>query len=267
MKAKALAPASAISVMLKSFYEDITAIIPEELTIYSKTIFGSVCYSLNEATANHSAAVVIDIDDFMRCYQLGLRKFYIPINTGDNREGLELSDARFLCNAMINLPGVVCCAMVTSGCINERHLTLKELAALWSKLNDKFAGISIGGSFYLQKRIPKFVSDVRIGEFMLYGTIPYCDKVSLFGRNALEVEMEVIGVFRERKQIIVKGGYERIDTKDSKLLSGGLVFVDSSSEYTIYSDPFDKYEIGDKVSVVPSYKSLVKLQYVERKFI
>jgi len=265
-KAKALVPASAISVMVKSFYEYINTLLPEDILLFSKSLENSVCYSINKATGNHSAAVIIDIDDFMRCYQLGLRKFYIPINATDNREGLELSDARFICNAMISLPDVVCYAMITSGCINERHLTLKELTTLWGKLKDKFAGISIGGSFYLQKRVPKFVTDVRIGEFMLYGTIPYCDKVSLFGKNAITVELNVIAAYPERKQILVRGGYEHLNTKESKLLSGGLEYVDSSSEYTIYSDPFDVYSVGDVVKLVPNYKSLVTLNHVEREY-
>lgn len=266
-KAKALVTTSAISVMLKSFYEYLEKVVPEGTTLFSKTIKGSVCYSINEANENHSAAVVICIDDVMRLYQLGVKTFYIPINALDDREGLSVSDALFLAKIINALDGVSCIAMLTSGCINEKSLTLTALTELWNKkLKGVMTGISLGGSFYLQKRVPKFVTEVRIGEYMLFGTIPYCSNVSLFGTNALSVEMEVVGVYRERKQIIVKGGYEHIDTKDSKLLSGGIEYVDSSCDYTIYSDPFDKYSVGDKVLVVPSYKSLVKLRYVEREY-
>ena len=95
---------------------------------------------------------------------------------------------------------------------------------------------------------------------------PYCSNVSLFGSNAVTVEMDVIAIYRERKQILVRGGYEHLNTKESKLLSGGLEYVDSSSEYTIYNDPFDMYSVGDSIKVVPSYKSLITLNHVEREF-
>lgn len=267
-KAKALVPASAISVMVKSFYEYISYLLPEDILLFSKSLDNSVCYSINQSRSIHSGAVVVDIKDSETAhYQKGINVFYIPINVGDNREGLTVENAIKLAEKITVVSDTRCFAMITSGCINEAFIPLKQLTDLWNKkLKNVFSGISLGGSFYLQKKIPKFVSDVRIGEYMLFGTIPYCENVSLFGKNAITVELEVVAVYPERKQVLVGGGYEHLNTKESKLLSGGLEYVDSSSEYTIYSDPFDIYSVGDIVKLVPNYKSLVTLNHVAREY-
>lgn len=266
-KAKALAGSSAISVMLKSFYEYIGDLLPDNIVLFSKGRKDTICYSIGSSKSYHKGAVVVNIEDAENSYyQNGIKIFYIPINSGDNREGLTAKNAVELARIINKAGDVNCIAMITSGCINENHLSYKKLCDLWKSIKSEFSGISIGGSFYLQKRIPSFVTEVRIGEYMLFGTIPYCEDVSRFGSNAIHVEMDVIAVYRERKQIIVRGGYEHLSTKESKLLSGGLEYVDSSSEYTIYSDHFDMYNVGDKVRVVPSYKSLITLNYVAREY-
>lgn len=266
-KAKALAGSSAISVMLKSFYEYIGPLLPESIVKFSKDSEDTICYSIGNSKPFHNGAVVVDIEDALNSYyQNNIDTFYIPIDSGDSREGLTIKNAVALAKRINAVNDTKCVAMITSGCINENHLSYKKLCDLWKSIKNDFSGISLGGSFYLQKRIPSFVTEVRIGEYMLFGTIPYCEDVSRFGSNSIQVEMEVIAVYRERKQVIVRGGYEHLNTKESKLLSGGLEYVDSSSEYTIYSDPFDMYQVGDKVRVVPSYKSLITLNHVAREY-
>ncbi len=286
-----------VSIMLKGFYDYIYTDEMKSRKVFSLSIEGSVCPSINEATRAHSAAVVASLREF-EVYHI--RKgftydtLYIPINAYDGREGICVGQAVKLAKAISSQGVFKLFAMITSGCISPAHPSISELEEWWKdSLSEVMDGITIGGSFYIGElyrhnsivraevreiggtvveraynKPPYCITDVRIGEYALFGTIPYNDDVALHGDNALTVQMEVIGVHRDRGQIVVKGGYSHIDTKNCSLLSGGLKFVNTSSDYTIYADPFKRYNVGDTVEVVPDYYSLVKLQHnVERVFI
>lgn len=277
-----------VSLMLKSFYEYLHTSEMNSRKLFSANIEGSICYSIGDARKLHRGAVVTSEKDVESYYNIGIKSFYIPINAYDNREGLSIPKvielARYIKNYDCSVFG-----MITSGCIRKDAPEIEEISKWWlGGLNEVLSGISIGGSFYISKlkeyldyceietdllgfthemrrSIPAYITDIRIGEYALFGTIPYCDDVSLRGDNALTVEMNVVGVHRERGDIVVKGGYSQIDTAKCSLLSGGLTYVSTSSEYTVYKDLFKRYEVGDVIEVVPDYYSLVKLQYVERE--
>ena len=280
-----------MSIMLKDFYEYIYTDEMKSRKVFSKNIPGSVCYAIGEASKNHTGAIITAWKQFHRYYPIGIREFYVPINADDDREGLRVPDAVELAE-YIKKHGkdVKVYGMMTGGCISEDAFSVDDVCLCFDyDLTHVFDGISIGGSFYIPKlkeygeRVddddddddgetwgaPALITDLRIGEYALFGTIPYNDDPALRGDNALTVQMEVIGVHRERGQIVVKGGYTRIDAKNCTLLSGGLKFVNQSSEYTIYDDPFKRYDVGDIVEVVPDYYSLVKLASpnVEKVFI
>lgn len=288
-KAENIAVGIPVSIMLKGFYEYIADIeCVSARKIYSQGLKNSVCYALHSATSRHSGAVIADFDDFMECYcSCNIREFYVPLNADDDREGLDMRRASRLAMRIIQYASdVKLYIMITSGCLNSNHPGLRRLIKEWQSWASRlFNGMSLGGSFYLSEldsyrkecnetgeyssrfaTLPYFISDIRIGEYALFGTIPFCDNKRLFGRNAITVESEVVGAYPERRQIVVKGGYSEIDTDRCTLLSGGLTFADVSSEYTIYNDPFLRYKRGDKVVVVPNYKSLVKLQNVAREY-
>lgn len=281
-----------VSIMLKSFYEYLYTSEMKTRKVFSANIEGSVCYSIGDASKTHSAAVVTCQKDFQKCSLLGIRSFFIPINAKDNREGLSIPEVIELARYIHSQGDFSITGMITCGCISPNAPSLGEICQWWSGgLSCVLNGISLGGSFYIaelkmflddseqkvigfpgevisimRERPPYFIADVRIGEYALFGTIPYHDAPELRGDNALTVEMEVIGVHRDRGQIVVKGGYSCIDTRNCALLSGGLKYANTSSEYTMYEDPFKRYEVGDIVEVVPDYYSLVKLQYVEREY-
>lgn len=283
-KAEKIANGIPVSLMLKGFYEYIADIeCVKTRKLYSQGLPNSVCYALHSAGSRHSGAVVADFDDFKECYRAcDIREFYLPFNAYDDREGLDVRRLeRLALRIRKYASGVKLYMMITSGCLNSNHPGLNRIEnewVLWA--SSLFDGVSVGGSFYLSEldsymkaterhrssTPPLFISDIRIGEYVLFGTIPFCDQKHLFGRNAITVESEVIGTYPERRQIVVRGGYSEIDTDQCMLLSGGLSFSDISSEYTIYNDPFLRYKRGDKVEVVPNYKSLVKLKDVAREY-
>lgn len=270
-KAKSIANRP-ISLMFKDFYEDIYSHIGDTgCKIFSKNLEGSVCYSLYNSKVKHKGCFVTKDTDFIISFcSCNIDEFYIPINANDNREGLCINEAVKLCKFIKchNSHSVKLYGAITSGCLNEKHPSIAELDAIWSAVSPYMEGLSIGGSFWLAKQnLPDYVSDIRIGEYMLFGTIPYDSTKELLGQNAIKIKARVVGVYPERKQIIVDCGYSLADVKDCTVHHPGLKYVDSSSEYTIFE--IDGYEmnIGEEVEITPNYKSLVKLKDAQRYYL
>lgn len=267
-----------ISLMFKDFYEDIYGHIADKINnkIFGLHLKDSICYSIGKATKDNSGAVVTSFTDVWQYLNIngsacrGIHNFYIPINACDNREGLSYYEASKLANEIRMISNSHIYGLITSGCLNENHPSEKELYRIWKKLRDNIESISLGGSFWLgqETKIPEFISDVRIGEYMLFGTIPYCDYEVRKGLNGIEIETRVIGIYPERNQLILDCGYSMVDLDKCQISDcTNLKFVDSSSEYSIMEcDYVSDYCIGDVVMFVPNYKSLVKLRYAEHEY-
>lgn len=267
-----------VSLMFKDFYEDIFEHISDRVKnkVFGLHMDGSVCYSIGKAAKNNCGAVVTSFSDVWKyCYAEGIggsemRSFYIPINAEDDREGLSIYEASKLANEIKTISRANVYGMITSGCLNEKYPSEERLYKIWEKLKDCVESISLGGSFWLGNscNIPDFISDIRIGEYMLFGTIPYCCDKDKRGCNGIEIHTKVIGVYPERNRIILDCGYSMADMdKCSVDYYAGLEYVDSSSEYTIMkSNNVSDFKIGDVVSFVPNYKSLVKLRYAEHEY-
>ncbi|OFY43988.1 MAG: hypothetical protein A2X18_07615 [Bacteroidetes bacterium GWF2_40_14] len=261
-----------ISLMMKSFYDYLSK--EAGLNMINCNMFGNtkklcvgntINYVINEESEGYEGSYITNMEALSRCKT---DIVYIPVNFHDDREGINSDYITLARKASMDKSVYL---SITSGCINDRGPTMLELENFCSYIQKTYGfiqGISLGGSYYLQfRKLPEFVYEIRIGEYMLFGTIPYCDTPELNGFNALEVELEVVETYRERQHILVRGGYANLDAKYCYLLSGGaLEYVDSSSEYTIYKDRFSIYKTGSKIRLIPNYKSLVKLQYVEREY-
>lgn len=262
-----------ISLMFKDFYSDIYLNIKGDIKnkIFGLNLPGSVCYSLGKATTLNKGAVVTSVADAYRVMDMRIKELYIPINANDGREGLSVYEAHKLATDILAVSpydDIVLKGMITSGCINEEYPTLSELDTIWCSLKDCIEAISLGGSFWLGTNLtlPEYISDVRIGEYMLFGTIPYDNDIKKLGRNSIEMHTKVIGVYPDRNSLIVDCGYSMADMKDCHIL-GNLKYVDCSSEYTMLTaSDISRYRIGDEVKFIPNYKSLVKLRYAEREF-
>lgn len=261
---------SSIALMFKDFYEDIYYHLGGfNGNIYSKNIPGSVCYGLNSAQSIHRGCIVADFEKY--CFNrrvLGISEYYIPINANDNREGLCLEDAVSLCRRIqaddrhVSLYG-----LITSGCLNDKSPSLVELDEIYKHLNGYVKYLTLGGSFWLAKSpLPDYIGEVRIGEYMLFGTIPYDSRMDLLGECAITVKAKVLRVYPERRQFIIDCGYSLADVDKCSVQTLGLRYIDSSSEYSVfeYSRPFSR---GEEVVMIPNYKSLVKLRYAERNYL
>lgn len=267
-----------ISLMFKDFYEDIYEHISDKIRnkIFGLHLKDSICYSIGKAVKGNSGAVVTSFADVWKYLTIngnacqGIHNFYIPINACDNREGLSIYEASKLANEIRTLSSSHIYGLITSGCLNENHPSEKELFRIWNLLRNDIESISLGGSFWLgqNSKLPNFISDVRIGEYMLFGTIPYCTNEEKQGLCGIELHTKVIGIYPERSQLILDCGYSMSDMNQCRICyQDNLKFVDSSSEYTIMKcDNVSDYRIGDVVRFIPDYKSLVKLRYAEHEY-
>lgn len=271
-RAKTLSRGVPVSLLFKDFYEDIYSEIPPmSCEIFSMNISLSNCYAIGQATNNHDGAVITSLSQITPELSRSLYSVFIPINAFDNREGLAVRDAWSLARAVKKeYPYLEVIGMITSGCLNERAPKVEDLERIWEEMKE-FKGcmssISLGGSYWLgrEEQLPSFVRDIRIGEYMLFGTIPYSDDKSKEGENAIHIEAEVIGVYPERNQILLDFGYAKAEP-DKCQYPSGLFYVDSSSEYTILYTT-EKYKVGEKLLIKPNYKSLVKLRNAVREYL
>lgn len=262
-----------VSLMFKDFYEDIYPYISENVSnkVFGLHLSNSICYSIGKATKDNCGAIVTTAGDgFRYSVDMGINHLYIPINANDNREGLSIYEASKLANEIKMFSSSHIYGLITSGCLNNNHPTEEKLYRIWRRLSDDIESISLGGSFWLgqNSKLPSFISDVRIGEYMLFGTIPYCTNEEKQGLCGIELHTKVIGIYPERSQLILDCGYSMSDMNQCRICyQDDLKFVDSSSEYTIMKcDNVSNYRIGDVVRFIPDYKSLVKLRYAEHEY-
>lgn len=266
-----------ISLMFKNFYEDIYPRIAEKVNnkVFGLHLPNSICYSIGKATKDNCGAIVTTaLDGFRYAVDMGIKHLYIPINANDNREGLSIYEAEKLVETIRYIKNDVhVYGLITSGCLNEKCPSEEFLYHIWRELCHCIESISLGGSFWLGQdlKLPDFISDIRIGEYMLFGTIPYSDSITGLrykGSNGIELHTNVIGIYPERNQLILDCGYSMADMNDCMRCGNvRLGYVNSSSEYTIMEcQNVSDFRLGDVVKFIPNYKSLVKLRYAEHEY-
>lgn len=260
-----------VVLMFKDFYEGLASHLPQELIegCWSLHLAESNCYSLNAAEWLHTGAIVINLKEAEYLHEeYGIKRFYIPVNCGDDREGLTLHKAFELADVLTEREWADVYGLITSGCMNSNAPDAHRLEKICQAMSAGSAsGVSVGGSYWIgREKLPDFISEVRIGEYMLFGTIPYCSDEGLYGSNGIWIETEVLAIYPERKQLIVDCGYKYADLSKSKMLADGLRFVDSSSEYSIFSYDEPLSSVGDVLRFIPNYKSLVTLKDADTEY-
>ncbi|MDD3404957.1 MAG: hypothetical protein PHH23_01645 [Paludibacteraceae bacterium] len=260
-----------IALMFKDFYEYVYPCLDVKNNILSKHIDNSVCYSIGCASTQNNGSVISCFQEALKFHNdFGIKKFYIPINSLDNREGFGLYKATKMANVVRKMiPDAELTAMITSGCINEYFLPISFWNSMDNETRSAFNRWSLGGSFYLgHEEFFSFADEIRIGEYMLFGTIPFCEKNHLLGRNGITFKTRVLAVYPERDEFICDCGYSVCDIQNcsflgfNKIKRASVDFVDSSSDYAIFKG-CKGVEAGYELLFVPDYKSLVKLKNVE----
>lgn len=253
-----------VALMFKDYYADFF----DDAKFNGYTCFGhntdcatQVSYNIFDQSIRAAKVCTPETPNVLYC-----NTAYVPINTGDCREGMNLEGARLFINFLREEGVENIYGLVTNGCVNDLFVTRGVLEEIHLTTGVR---ISIGGSFVLDKieELPDSVEELRIGEYMLFGTIPFSNHYEIFGENSLLLELEVGAVYPERRHVLVKGGSVLFDAEMSTLITGGLGFVHQYSDYTIYRDFNMTFRKGDKIFVIPNYNSLKLLKDVERKYI
>lgn len=261
-----------LSLMFKEYYERLYSLVDHKPSgdIFSIHLLGSVCYALGMANENNKGALVNNIIDVKSLHDKGMSEFYIPIDTYDGREGLSIYEAKLLAESIHELidKKIEVKGMVTNGCINELRLNSKEeWHNVWSAFDNHLTGISVGGSYWLDKvnELPEFVRDVRVGRFMLFGYIPYSDKK--YGENCMVVEGNVLGVNLRQKKVMVDLGDAYCDPMQCEPYNEDLIFTESSSNYALFATPqVSRYYIGQRLLFRPNYKHSSALARLEVQY-
>lgn len=264
---------STLSVLVKDFYSklDIQSFVC--CRIWSgKKIKGSYNYILFGTDLNkHIGGLIISKEEVKelskQCFILK-KKFqgFIPLNMGDDREGLsyvnavELFDfAKDYENDYFTLNSI----SITNGCLANDLESTERLKSIISKLRSKeIKYISAGGSYYLGflhygERFD--IDEFRVGEFIIYGTIPFYEgDFTQFAMSAIHINLNVAMIYEDRKHVLIPIGSRKLDVDLSEIKDNNYQFVSKSTEYTIL-----EYKslpvVGDFIKIIPNYHSLIKL--------
>lgn len=263
-----------IAVMVKDFYAPI--VDQQKLNTMGVRFWsGSMYFGYNYIVGNnrvgyHRGGIVMSVAECMKL-KVDAENFeshfeaYIPMDVGDNREGLNRSEVIEMLLELKDTTSryfTVAGVMITAGCLNADCLNDKDLLDIISLIRTMGYKVSVGGSFFLGKAmlgtLPK-VDEIRIGEFYLYGTIPFTPELAKLENAAIKVESEVVHVYPDRKHILVEGGRTKMDSRQAKVLDPNLKVVACSTEYTIMAYEGKEPNIRDTVEFVPEYHSLITL--------
>lgn len=262
------------SVMVKDFYGGLGIQNIVDAKFWSnRVIKGGINYIVGSSEVGfNSGGIVLSHKDAVRLAKDAKDRkvnfvMYIPVNLVDNREGLTLYDAialhsyaKGLENGFFRVGG----AVITSGCMDDNVPSFMQLSAVVDTLKKVgFDLVSVGGSYYLgwiiDNKLPLGIDDMRIGEYVIYGTVPfYPIHSNNKGEPAIKVRLEIIAVYKERREVLLLGGSSKIDIDKSICLSGNFEFRNKSTEYTIMSYKSEP-KVGEFVKFVPDYHSLIKL--------
>lgn len=264
------------SVMQKHFYGSLC--IDEALDGSYYQLWGQHYGSFNyligkslELNADYAGGIVSSIEEAVQLrdkYTTAEKPFkgYIPFNWNDDREGLDFEEGVALlqvCNSIQNEYFNCSNVMITAGCLHDNVPSNSKFFELCEQL--RFFGcenVSVGGSFWLQvSNFHPIVEECRLGEFIIYGTIPFLSREdTIKGSPAIKVELPILQVHKTRKQVVVAGGSTYFDAKNSEVLTKGFTFIQQSTEYTIlsYEDTLT-VNSGDKIEFLPDYHSLIKI--------
>lgn len=264
------------SVMQKTFYSPLC--IDEALEGEYYQLWGSHNGSFNYVlgqslflSPDYAGGIVTTLDEARAIqykYTSLKKKFkgYIPLNWNDDREGLSYEDTLDLlkeCSELGNDYFDCMNVMITSGCLHNRVPSFGVFRDLCAALEyEGCKNVSLGGSYWLQfSEFPSIVEECRLGEFIIYGTIPFCTKNNVIsGKSSVEVELTVAQVYKDRGQALLSGGSVYFDAKNSQILSDTFIYESQSTEYTIVSYRGDQdVKVGEKVKFLPDYHSLIKL--------
>ena len=258
--AKLLAGKKKLAFLEKSFYANLK--IPDILKLKMSWGRGNqqINYLIGDNQKQHSGGIAVS----KKCIDNApYRKFnfWIPINLLDNREGLHYTEALSLAR-YAKLKGHIVKAFSTIGCINGNVPSNDFIGAVSQCLRSEFSYYSIGGSHVLnRKNLPNTVDEIRIGDYVLFGNIPFTNQSKSEAAHAVKLGLNVIRYYSDRNQYLLRGGNSIYNPETSEAEDKSIRIVQSSSEYTIIETNKLLSE-GDEVIIKTDYHSLQKMKSI-----
>lgn len=185
---------------------------------------------------------------------------WVPLSLGESREGVDVFDAlriqRYCMARRLNFAGV----MINFGCENNFIPTSLVLKYMVDSIHWVLGevDISLGGGLFLgYGKLPKGISEIRVGEFILTGDSTYTgqkEKSKLKGEQVFTVEYPVLAEYKDR--LLIKAGTKTI-TSDSEFEDFTIQSV--NTEYTVLKKNRPHRYGANMISCRPSYKTLTLL--------
>lgn len=269
-RARTLANPLSVSLMFKEYYEGLFPAVKNNVCdIYASNLANCVNYIVGGYNKSNRGSIITNINDAHKAYNgFGIKRMVIPIDNGDCREGLSLTDACTLSTQIRRIPNSVVDFMVTNGCINSSA----ETDSLFYALSDKrkfFRNLSLGGSLFLSlntKDYPEYVKDIRIGRSMLFGSIPCTDE--RIGASSLFAKCKVLQTYPERNMILTDLGDAYVNPHECVALDSDVTLKAFSSNYSVfYTKDTKRYAIGSRLSFALQYEHSSALSKLHNKFV
>lgn len=238
-----------LALVSKKFYQKYFEQFDCEKWTHSET--GQRCYNLT--FKNYSRFT--DSQHIDRKTIKSANRVWTPLITLEKREGITLGDAMVIQNECerqgIEFRGVT----LNYGCGNDDLPDWMNLSMLCKLIHNSLGKveISVGGSLFLHSSflnaIPEEVTEIRIGEAILCGSIPYSEE--RIGKNPFALEFDVIFDFGDR--ILIDAGRHNL-TMDSHFI--GFEIISINSEYAVLLRVGRQAHVGTKLLCTPSYNNL-----------
>lgn len=236
----------------KSFYEEYLDFI--DCTKWTNSKENTRCYKLYEYEySKFDSSLHISGKTLEKVIGLTDHSVFIPLAHLEEREGVTIDEAINLINYCernkIQVDGFV----LNYGCVDSKLPTFNELNDYLDKIKYIFGDqmkISIGGSYFLSwTNMPEAVSELRIGEFILNGKIPYVNKQ--IGKIGVKAKYRILS--QNKDQILIEAGYSNLafDT-----IFEGLKIKSINTEYTILEKLDKRMLFGEYVDARLSYKNM-----------
>lgn len=237
-------------------------------------------------------------------------KIILMIDMGDLREGLffkNIDKIYSVVDEILGLSNVKLCGVGVNltcyGAIIPTEENLGGLVELAEKIENKFdikLDIISGGnssSLHLidKNKLPKKINNLRIGEaFYLANETAYSNKIDNMYDDAIKIQAEIVEIeekpsmpigmsgvdaFGKKpvyddigiiKRAIVAIGKQDIDGDSLKPIDSNISILGGSSDHTILDVTKCNYSVGDVISFIPGYSSVLKSftsKYVSREYV
>lgn len=248
---------------------------PNRLFFLRPPMMSEVSYVVEEAdiSFNSSIEVIRALSESATKLQK-THGIVVMIESGDNREGVPVSDVPLYIEEVLNLPGLEFTGLATNiFCFNKKRdplLNLEVMKDLVDELGETMPSrsgiISAGNSsvwdLIESGKMPESINQVRLGELILLGHETWsCRSIPALNQGVFVIEAEIIEANEKNgeSKVIVAIGKQDIVTKDLTVLAEGATIIGATSDHLVLrAISNDVFHVGQTIPFRPGYGSLLR---------